>query len=235
MTDYIQKFLKLVTGGTILESGSPLGGSQITPEIHQMIARGMGRQATVGGFSTGIVGGGNGTVLDLDQPEFVIGVPSGYAIMPLRLSAQVQVGLFAADNDENEILFAVDSKGVWSLDGTYTAESPSNMRSDKAFGSSMRVASAFTADMTTTPAGGSAADPVLDMELARAVETGDIFSTGVQVFLKRLDLLYEPQYPPLIVGPASICCYWGGTVATIGGFLQAAWLEGTTDQFYLAT
>lgn len=198
--------------------------------IDEMVAKGMGRAATVGAFSTGIVGGGAGTVLDLDQPELVIGVPSGYAIRILYIACQVQTGLVAADNDESEILFAVDSKGLWSGDGTSTAEEPSNLRSDLFAGSACRVGSAFTADMTTTQPGVTAADPILDIELGRKVVTFDIFSTGVNAFDKELSLVYQPNYPPFVVGPASVVCYFGGTTANGGGFLQVHWVEGRRNE-----
>ena len=228
-----RKLLNLVTGNTILHTGTPTGSGLALEEIDYMISRGMGRQVTVGAFSTGIVGGGAGTILDLDQPELVIGVPAGVVIRPLRFSAQVQVALVAADNEENEILLAVDSLGAWNGDGTFTLETPSNMRTSSLVGSACAVGSAFSADMTTKPVNGPAADPVLDIELARAVETFDIFSTGVGVLLKRIDLLYEPIHPPYLVGPASLIVYFGGTVANVGGFIQGAWIEGTPAQFYL--
>lgn len=198
--------------------------------IDEMIAKGMGRAVTMGGLSTGLVGGGAGTVLDLDQPELVIGVPSGYVIRPIFMSCQVQVALVATDNDENEILFAIDSLGLWSGDGTYTFEEPSNLRTDLAKGSACRAGSAFTADMTTTPNFGAAADPVLDIELDRVVETFDIFSTGVSANLKTLKLVYEPNYPEFIVGPASLLIYFGGTVANVGGFAQVRWVEGRVSE-----
>jgi len=230
----VRQILKLFGGqGDVQQYGSPGGAAMMLMEMDAMIARGFGRRVTVGAFSAGIVGGGAGTILDLDQPELAIAVPRGYAIRPVRIDCQVQVGLVAADNDENEILMAVDPYGQWTGDGTFTAELPMNMRTDLGQGSACRVGSAFTADMTTTPAGGTAADPVLDIELARKVETFDIFSTGVGVLLKELSLVYEPRLPELIVGPATLLVYFGGTVANIGGFIQAAWVEGRTEDFFV--
>ena len=98
-------------------------------------------------------------------------------------------------------------------------------------GTRCRLGSAFSADMTTTPPGGIAADPVLTMELAREVETFDIFSTGTSVLLKRIRLLYEPLRPPIIVGPATVLVYWGGTVEPLGGFCQAQWIKAATEAF----
>src|SRR3990167_7313152 len=147
--------------------------------IAELIRNGQGRHITVGALSTPIVGGGNGTVLDLDQPEFAIGVPSGSAIRIVRAEIVVQGGIATGDSDETEALIAVDSLGLWSGDGTLTNENPSNMRTDLDKGSLCKVGSTFTADMTTTPGNGlAAADPVLDMELARLVETSDQAGTA---------------------------------------------------------
>ncbi len=194
--------------------------------IEEAIRLGMGRAVTVGALSTGVVGGGAGTVLDIDQPELAIGVPAGIVIRPIFIGAQVQVGAATTDADESEILAAVDSLGLWTGDGTVTDENPSNMRTDLDKGSACRVGSAFTADMTTTPGNGQvAADPVLDMELDRAVVQLELATAAAQNYIN-LALRYEPRYPPFIVGPATVLVYFGGTVATVGGFIQAQWVEG---------
>ena len=69
------------------------------------------------------------------------------------------------------------------------------------------AASAFTADTT---------DPVLDIELAREVQTAEVAGTAANSLWGRLTLCYEPKRPPLIAGPAMLIGYWGGTVATTG-------------------
>ena len=226
----VRNLLKMFNKGEERQRGTPWGSGLVANEIDDMIAAGMGRIMTVGAFSSG-VGGGAAAIIDIDQPQFVVGVPAGHAIRPIRLAAQLQAGLIAADDDENEILFAVDSLGLWSEDGTRTAETPSNMRSDLAKGSACKCASAFSADMTTTPNGAAAADPVLDIELARVVERVDI-TTAAGLLLQRLDLVYEPRHPPLLVGPCTLIGYWGGTVEPGGGFAQAAWVEGRVADFY---
>ena len=200
----------------------------MNPAIEEMILKGMGRSVTVGAFSTGIVGGGAGTVLDIDQPEFVIGVPAGYFIRPIFVNMSVQPGIETADSDEADLLLAVDSLGLWSGDGTSTAENPSNLRTDLDKGSACRVGSAFTADMTTTPGnGGSAADPVLDMELMRVSQISN-FGDATGISHRSLELLFQPNYPPILVGPCSLIGYWGGTIATVGGFAVIQWVEGPT-------
>lgn len=189
----------------------PYGTMPVADWVHSLVMRGMGYHVSIGALSTPITGGGAGTILDLDQPEGILSVPSGYTMIPLRISAQCHTPLLATDADESEILFAVDRAAAWAVDGTYTAESAFNMRTDLGAGGPIQCASAFTADTT---------DPVLDIELARAVRTGDMNGTPANALWGELSLVYEPKYPPFIVGPAMIVLYWGGTVATTG-FAQA--------------
>lgn len=187
---------------------------------------GRGFHVSIGAFSTPITGGGAGTVLDLDQPEGVISVPSGTAIMPIRIHVQCQVPLLATDADESEILIAVDRTAAWNADGTNTAETAFNMRTDNPRSSNCSCASAFTADMTAT----TGADPVLGIELAHAVITGDVQGTPANALWTPLVSLYEPQTPPILVGPCALYVYWGGTVATTG-FAQIQWLEFPSTDF----
>ncbi len=198
--------------------------------IEAMVAQGMGRVVTVGAFSTGIVGGGAGTVLDLDQPELAIGVPAGYFIRPIFVSVSVQPGITTADSDEVDAMIGVDSLGLWSGDGTSTAENPSNMRTDLDKGSACRVGSAFTADMTTTPGnGGSAADPVIDLEIDHATITMN-FGDATGISGHEAKILYQPNYPLYLVGPCTFLAYWGGTIATVGGFATVMWVEAPVSQ-----
>lgn len=184
------------------------------------VAEGRGFAVNVGAFSTPITGGGAGTIIDLDQPECVINVESGKVVVPVRFHVQCHTPLLATDADESEILIAVDRTAKWAVDGTYTAETALNMRTDNPRTYSGTVGSAFTADMTAT----TGADAVLGVELARAVVTGDINGSAANALWGKLELVYEPTTSPMIVGPAAIYVYWGGTVAT-PGFAQLAFIE----------
>jgi len=185
------------------------------------IMEGRGFHVTIGAFSTPIVGGGDGTVLDIDQPEGVISVPEGTAIIPIRIDVQCQTPLLATDADESEILIAVDRASANAGDGTATAETVSNMRTDNPRTSSCTCTSAYTADTT---------DPVLGIELARSVITGDVQGTAATIWWGKLRCLYEPIAPPILMGPCGIYIYWGGTVAT-SGFAQVQWLEFDETEF----
>ena len=173
-------------------------------------------QMDVGTFSTPITGGGAGTILDADQPEGVIGVPSGTTIILNRVAVQCQTPLLATDADEAEILVAVDKDICYAGTGTATAETPLALRTDQKRASVCTCKSAFSGDITVAPTS--------DIELARKVITGDINGTAANALWGVLDLVYEPKVPPIIVGPATVMVYWGGTVATTG-FAQVQWAE----------
>jgi hypothetical protein len=182
--------------------------------IQRSIARGLGGRATVGALSAGITGGGAGTVIDLDQPEVSISVADGYVMQINEIRVQCHVPLLATDADECEILVALDRSAANAGDGTATAETVYNMRTD--LGASgpagLTIKSAYTADTT---------DPVLNIELARKVITGDVQGTAANGMFNTLDLVYAPQHPDYIVGPACVYVYWGGTVA-VPGFAQVS-------------
>ena len=181
------------------------------------VLQGRGFHVDVGAFSTPIVGGGNGTVIDIDQPEGLISVPSGTSIIPVRVSVQVQPGLAATDLDENEILVGVDIAKAFDASGTSTSETALKMYLGQ--GTSLcTCASAFTGDCTA---------PVIGMELARKVETMDLLGTPANGWGHILDLVYEPNCPPVLVGPCCLVVYFGGTVA-VSGFAQIEWLEFLT-------
>ena len=193
--------------------------------IEDMVLKGYGRALTVGAFSTPVLPQGATAVIDLDRPQFAIAVPANYAIRLTRVEVVVQGGISTADSDETELLMAVDSLGQWTGDGTFVSEIPSNMRTDLDKGSACRCGSDFSADMTTTPGNGvAAADPVLDMELLRVVETADS-QTAAGAIYRNIKGVYEPKYPPYIVGPATVLGYWGGTIANVGGFADVQWVE----------
>ena len=195
--------------------------------IDEAIRLGMGRSANCGAFSTGKVGGGDGTIIDQNQPELVIGIPAGICIRPFYVHAQLQAGVTTADSDEVEILLAIDSLGYWDGNGTNTDVNPSNLRTDLDKGSMCTVAQAETGDLTTTPGYAviAAAAPVLDMELDRVVNSTN-FGTNVGIVDLILELKYEPKHPPFLIGPCSLFVYAGGTIATIGNFVQVQWIEG---------
>ena len=198
-----------------VELRSLLGGLMVGDWMQTFIARGFGWHVDVGAFSTGVVGGGNGTVFDQDQPELVVEAAAGYTLVPLRIAVACHTPLLATDADESEILIAVDRTQVIGATATNgTVETPLNLRTDRVGGCPLTVTSACTVNTT---------NPTLSIELARAVKTGDLNGTPANALWGDLSLVYEPLRPPFIVGPATLLVYFGGTVAT-PGFIQADFL-----------
>jgi hypothetical protein len=186
--------------------------------IDTLIAYGYGFHVTIGAFSTPIAGGGAAFIIDQNEPRGVVSVPPGWTIRPFRVHCQAQTPLLAADSDESEIVLAVDVKFEWKGDGTFTAQTPWNMRTDRApargtaplGGCPIRAASAFSADMTATDGN----EPVLDIELAHSVIVADKQGTPATGLWTKHELLYEPAYAPFLVGPCAMYLYIGGTAAT---------------------
>lgn len=197
----------------------PDGTLVVADWIQQQVNLGYGYHASIGALSTPITGGGAGTILDLDQPEGILSVPSGVAVIPFRIGVHCHVPLLATDADECEILIAVDKDTVYAGDGTVTTETAFNLRMNSSNTSSCTVASAATADIT---------DPTLDIELARRVITGDVQGTAGNTWWGDLDLVYEPKVRPILYGPCALYIYWGGTVAT-PGFADIQWVELSSD------
>jgi hypothetical protein len=187
--------------------------------IQNYVNMGHGFHVSIGAFSTPITGGGAGTIFDQDQPEGIISVPSGTAILPFRIGVHCQVPLLATDADESEILIAVDKDTAWAGDGTVTTETAFNLRMNHTRTSGCSVASAATANIT---------NPTLDIELARRVITGDVQGTAATALWTPLDLEYQPRVVPVLFGPCALYVYWGGTVAT-PGFADIQFLEFTSD------
>lgn len=181
------------------------------------IFQGRGFHVDVGAFSTPIVGGGNGTVLDQDQPECGISVPTGTAIIPIRIHVQALTPLLATDADESEILIAWDQAAAIDA-GTSTAETALQLNDNSGVTSRCTCYSAYTGNCT---------NPTLSVELARSIIVGDMNGTPANALWTKNELLYVPDPAPIIVGPASLIIYWGGTVAT-SGFAQVEWLEYLT-------
>lgn len=188
------------------------------------IMAGYGYQVNVGDFSTGAVGGGvAGTVLDADGPDFLLSIPNGVCVLPLRIGVHVQHGAVTTQQ-EAEILIAVDQDAAWDATGASTEETIYNINTLCGNYSSCKAESEFAVTTITT-------DPVLDIELARKVVEFDVSTSGATAV--DLDLVYEPKNPPVINGPAMLLIFYGGDTATIGGFCDIQWLELPESVFKL--
>ena len=207
------KTLGLNYDGTESYDRTLLGGKIAADWRQALVARGLAWRFNVGSFATqtdtGITGGGNGTVMDADQPEFVISVPATYTLVPLEFNVQARPGLQTTDSHVTDILIGVDRSAAWAGDGTFTAVTPVNMRTNTASGCPASCGAAFTADMTDPAAAGW-------QELARNTLLTDVQGTAATVNLMGLQLRYAPDPAPFIVGPAMVVGYWGGSIAVVG-------------------
>ncbi|KKN02713.1 hypothetical protein LCGC14_1114980 [marine sediment metagenome] len=163
---------------------------------------------------TAVTGGGAGTRLDLEQPEFGVSVPNQTALIPLDIRIGVRADV-VADADNMEILLIADTSAAFAADGTSVAETPTNMITD---GGVATVATAFSA------ATGDITDPVVSMILAYKTSQSSLLTAGLAV--ATLELAYMPEVPPIIKGPGAFYGYWGA-VATLGALGAAAviWAE----------
>lgn len=190
-------------------SGALVGTSQ----LRQLVAAGYGYHVTVGAFTTPIVGGGNGTVLDAEQSELSLSVPSGTAIVPIRIAVQTEINA-DADADVNDIIIMADRLAVSTATSTTgTVETIFNMRTDNPRSSLVTAVSANTMDHGT---------PTVSYELARRQMVVDVVTSGITQGV--FELTYEPDFPPILVGPCALYVYFAGTQAT-SGFCQAQWVE----------
>ena len=129
--------------------GDRSGALVTTRQLQQLVAAGYGYHVTVGAFSTPITGGGNGTVFDAEQSELAISVPSGTAIVPIRIGVDLEVPA-DQDGDVTESFIQVDRLAVSTASSsTGTVETAFNMRTDNPRSSLCTVVSANTMDHNT--------------------------------------------------------------------------------------
>ena len=196
-----------------------IDGALITADwLSAMVMRGLGWIVQVGDLSSPVLGGGGTNVILAQQPELIIDIPAKWTLIPLRIAVDAETPLIGADNNESEILMTVDRTQINDvLSGTEVQEFPSNMRTDIVAGCPFLVASAVTANLT--------AAPTRSFDLAHRTIVADILlaNTPAMTLWGDLWVLYEPDNPPFVVGPASLQVHWGGTVAT-SAYCQMAFL-----------
>lgn len=184
-----------------------------------MVMEGRGFTINLGAFSTPVVGGGSGAlVIDIDCPEFVIGIPTGTSIMPLRVEIELLITPGVADSDELDIVLAVDQDKV-------NAQATANVGTVPVIYNLNTLHSRASACWCNQQYSGTMTDPVLDLELAHVTKIFNVFGTGaIGVLWAGATMLYEPESPVIINGPAMLIGYFGGTKA-MSGFACVQWLE----------
>jgi len=182
---------------------SVLDGILQTDWRQAFIARGFGWHFDIGAFSTPVAGGGATAVIDQDRPSGAISVATGWTLIPLRIAIQAQPNVAQAPADEIEALIAVDRLAA-VVGGTWTAETPTNMKTSITSGCPLLCQSICS---------GACTNPTLGVELARQVKECQEDTAVGNRWDGGLDLLYEPRFPHFIVGPAGLYVYVGGTAA----------------------
>ena len=170
---------------------------------------------TIGTLLTGIVGGGAATVPDADLPEGLISIPSGVVLSPLRVAIQGNCADAVANHNTLQAFVCVDRAAAWDGTGTCTVETAYNIRTDTPRSTQCTCRSAFNTVNITVP-------PVHHIDLARAEVKIDLPAAGETPVI--VNLLYEPNPAPFIVGPAMLLVYFGGTTA-LTGYAQLYWAE----------
>ena len=184
---------------------------------YKLAAAGLVYSAHIGTLSAGadvglIVGGGNGTTVDSDQPEMILGVDNGFLIpISLRVMCDMDAD---ADGEYGEIIFFADRTQAppTSATGTPGTVTPNNLL-DGAGAFSGRCFGGVTTDLT---------DPVMSEFIdGEYVNVAEFVSNGTATNLtngvgQRLKLVYEPLMPKLLAGPCSLVVCFGGTAAVNG-------------------
>ena len=185
---------------------------------YKLVAQGLAFSAHIGTLTAGadvglIVGGGNGTTVDSDQPEMLIGVDAGYYLIPLEIRVIADVDIDANDEYGEILVFADRTQAPpTTATGTPGVVTPNNLL-DGGPAFPGRVFGGVTTDLT---------DPVMsefiDMEYVNGAE---FVSNGSATNLTngivyRLKLVHTPIYPRILAGPCEIVICFGGTAAVNG-------------------
>ncbi|KKN76527.1 hypothetical protein LCGC14_0370360 [marine sediment metagenome] len=174
----------------------------------RLIRSGQAWAVHVGGITTGadivgVVGGGNGTTIDTDQPELVIGVPLGYDLIPMETHVSAYFHPITDKAINNILLFGDRTQSPVSQTATGVAVTPVNLLDGAgAFpGTAWKQA---TADITTDPVASEILDYVATQTLAA---TGGPGQGG-------LKMDYMPEAPTIFRGPCQVVLCWGTTQAS---------------------
>ena len=185
----------------------------------QLILAGLAWSAKVGGITASadilpVVGGGNGTVIDTGQPEFIIGVPAGYYLIVMEASCAVY-NIPASAGITNIVLFADRTMSPVEASVSATLQTPVNLL-DGAATFPGTCYSAYTTDITAP-----ICSELLDYVCAQAGGASSAASGGLTSQALKMD--YKPLAPSILAGPCQVELAFGGTVATSGmGIVKVA-------------
>ena len=179
---------------------------------HQLAAAGLLYTATNqasaigGGDVTLVVGGGNGTTIDSDQPEFIIGVDSGYYLIPIEVDVTGDMDADADGEYGSILVFADRTNAPPTTNASGTAITPvSLLDGGSAFPG--RCWGGSTGDIT---------DPVVSELLGYEYYNTADNGTAASALPQHLVFHKEFGYPRILAGPCQLVICWGGTAAVNG-------------------
>lgn len=191
--------------------GTTLGALFTADWKQQLVLAGLAWQVDVGTVTASadiapVTGGGNGTVIDFDQPELVVGVDAGYYLIPLEGRCSIQADNDADLSEGNIILVGDRTQAPVTTNASGTLATPVNML-DGAAAFPGRAWTGSTGNITTP-----VASQILDFVTAQA-STMD--STGM-VSNPVIKMDYVPSVPTILAGPCQVVMCYGGTKAAVG-------------------
>ena len=173
----------------------------------ELVLAGLAYGVTVGGVTGGaaealITGGGNGTVIDTDEPELQVGTPTGYYHIPLGFMFSGRADLDADTETAQVLLFAdTASQGDRPIAASSTVKTPMNL-----LGGGDSAVSWATSAVTT-----AITDPTCSHILA--FKTFLLEAAAAGSIAADLSLQWEPALPIILKGPCAVYAAWGGTAA----------------------
>lgn len=185
-----------------------------------LIMEGRGFQFNIGDLTTPIACPGT-TIVLIDKPDWVVGIPAGTSILPIRIEGSMLMPKGTADDEEIDILLSVDQDTyLTQASGTATAVTPTNMNNKHSRTSSCWANKTYSATFNTT-------DPTYDIELAHVTQVFETFSS-VATYWMEAKLLYQPKTVPIINGPGVISGYASATNGA-SMFWTVQWIELPTS------
>lgn len=191
---------------------TPRGSGLVLPEYFAAVAEGRVFVANRGTASTPISFAK--TAYDADQPQLVIDVPAGTAIMPLYL----EIVLEDAAGTDTEMIWSVSDGLLGS--GTSTAVTPANARTQSS-GSQPGSACSVYRDYT-----GNSTAPSNGFEFARFL---DAFAQEADARNRFLWSANKEGWAPLIQGTGSLVLHVAAATTAPAGYVTAVWWEMSTE------
>ena len=188
----------------------------------QLILAGLAWSAHVGGITASadilaVVGGGNGTTIDTDQPELTIGVPAGYFLIPMEAHCAAYNDPATDNAITNIVLFADRTMSPVEAAVSATAVTPVNLL-DGGGAFPGTAYKACSANLSTTPV----CSEILDYRCNQLAVVSSALTLGGHS-INGLSMDYLPEAPSILAGPCQIVLCFGGTAATSGmGVIKVA-------------